>query len=173
MVEPVAGKAKHAAQDRSKRQRRSSAGATQPPVAATADTDTTDTDTEAAPEAGRARSSEPEPTLTATAREGLPAEPSAAEPSATDIRLVGSGGSRSETQADADPIAPSTIGFGPPAGLPHLVLQGTSVINGRPVAVISDRRVFEGDHIEGARVVRIQERSVELEFEGSRFTLSL
>jgi hypothetical protein len=53
------------------------------------------------------------------------------------------------------------------------VLQGTSVLNGKPVAVVSDRRVFEGDTIEGAVVVRIEERSVTLEFEGRRFTLTL
>jgi hypothetical protein len=53
------------------------------------------------------------------------------------------------------------------------VLQGTSVLDGRPVAVVSDRRVFEGDTIEGAIVIRIEERSVELEFQGKRFTLTL
>ncbi len=57
--------------------------------------------------------------------------------------------------------------------IPTLVLQGTSVIDGNPVAVISDQRVFEGDLIEGARVVRIGEREVELELEGKRFVLRL
>jgi hypothetical protein len=61
----------------------------------------------------------------------------------------------------------------PAAELPRLVLQGTSVLDGRPVAVVSDRRVFEGDIIEGAVVITIGERSVELEFEGQRFTLTL
>ena len=56
---------------------------------------------------------------------------------------------------------------------PRLVLQGTSVLDGRPVAVVSDRRVFEGDIIEGAVVITIGERTVELEFEGQRFTLTL
>jgi hypothetical protein len=61
----------------------------------------------------------------------------------------------------------------PPSEPPRLVLQGTSVLDGRPVAVVSDRRVFEGDTIEGAIVIRIEERSVELEFQGKRFTLTL
>ena len=61
----------------------------------------------------------------------------------------------------------------PARELPRLVLQGTSVLDGRPVAVVSDRRVFEGDIIEGAVVITIGERSVELEFEGQRFTLTL
>jgi hypothetical protein len=61
----------------------------------------------------------------------------------------------------------------PSPARPQLVLQGTSFINGIAVAVINDRRVFEGDTIEGAVVIRIDERSVELEFEGRRFTISL
>lgn len=61
----------------------------------------------------------------------------------------------------------------PPADFPELVLQGTSVIGGNAVAVISDRRVFEGDRIEGAVVVRIGEREVELEVDGKRFMLRL
>lgn len=61
----------------------------------------------------------------------------------------------------------------PPPELPRLVLQGTSVLDGKPVAVVSDRRVFEGDTIEGAVVIRIEERAVELEFKGRRFTLTL
>ncbi len=60
----------------------------------------------------------------------------------------------------------------PAPELPRLVLQGTSVLAGRPVAVVSDRRVYEGDRIEGAVVIHIGERSVELEFEGRRFTLT-
>jgi hypothetical protein len=56
--------------------------------------------------------------------------------------------------------------------LPQLVLQGTSVLAGKSVAVVSDRRVFVGDFIEGALVVRIEERLVELEYGGRRFTLT-
>jgi hypothetical protein len=60
-----------------------------------------------------------------------------------------------------------------PGGLPRLVLQGTSVIDGKPVAVVNYQRVFEGDFIEGARVIKILDRAVELEFEGNRFTIRL
>ncbi len=66
--------------------------------------------------------------------------------------------------ADSDPL---------PEDFPALVLQGTSVIGNDAVAVISDQRVFEGDRIEGALVIRIGEREVELELEGLRFTLRL
>ena len=61
----------------------------------------------------------------------------------------------------------------PPSELPPLVLQGTSVIDEKPVAVVNYQRLFEGDFIEGARVVKILERAVELEFKGTRFTIRL
>ncbi len=70
-------------------------------------------------------------------------------------------------------VTPSPVTHELATELPHLVLQGTSVLDGEPVAVVSDRRVFEGDIIEGALVIRIEERSVELEFKGQRFTLTL
>jgi hypothetical protein len=73
----------------------------------------------------------------------------------------------------SEPRAPVVLAATPPSEPPRLVLQGTSVLDGRPVAVVSDRRVFEGDIIDGAVVIRIEERSVELEFEGRRFTLTL
>ena len=60
-----------------------------------------------------------------------------------------------------------------PDDFPDLVLQGTSVIGNDAVAVISDERVFEGDRIQGALVIRIGEREVELELDGRRFTLRL
>ena len=67
-------------------------------------------------------------------------------------------------QQDSEPL---------PDDFPDLVLQGTSVIGNNAVAVISDQRVFEGDRIEGALVIRIGEREVELELDGRRFTLRL
>jgi hypothetical protein len=60
-----------------------------------------------------------------------------------------------------------------PSDFPNLVLQGTSIIGRNAVAVISDQRVFEGDRIEGALVIKIGEREVELELDGRRFTLRL
>ena len=43
----------------------------------------------------------------------------------------------------------------------------------RPEYLGTNYVVFEGDRIEGALVVRIGEREVELELDGRRFTLSL
>jgi hypothetical protein len=82
--------------------------------------------------------------------------------------------------ADAEEPPPSSesqaiVEAEPPARareLPQLVLQGTSVLAGKPVAVVSDQRVFVGDFIEGALVLRIEERLVELELDGRRFTLT-
>lgn len=116
---------------------------------------------------------EPEPVATrapATGESVAIPEESASEESVTAFRLVGPGSS-SALESDAD--ASESSRSGAPFNLPPLVLQGTSVVDGHPVAVISDRRVFEGDTIEGAVVIRIEERSVELELEGRRFTLSL
>jgi len=79
---------------------------------------------------------------------------------------------RSERAAPPE-IAREAPAAKPSSEPPSLVLQGTSVLDGRPVAVVSDRRVFEGDMIQGALVIRIEERSVELEFEGRRFILTL
>jgi len=86
------------------------------------------------------------------------------------VRLVGRPQpSAATTTAPSSPEPPPSA---PSVERPDLVLQGTSVLDGRPVAVISDRRVFEGDFIEGVRVLRIDERSVTLELDGERFTLT-
>jgi hypothetical protein len=90
-----------------------------------------------------------------------PPEPESEEPPATSEATAAEGIEEPEVEEELSP------------SFPPLVLQGTSFINGIAVAVISDRRVFEGDTIEGAVVIRIEERSVELEFEGHRFTISL
>jgi hypothetical protein len=80
------------------------------------------------------------------------------------VSTSGNGGTDSETVEDEASV---------PDNFPKFVLQGTSVIDGAPVAVINDQRVFEGDSVEGARVVGIEERAVELELEGIRFRIRL
>ena len=115
----------------------------------------------------------------ATLEETPPAEALLPERAAP-IRVVGRGQTaRVDFATPFDPDGseelpePETFPVGSDVASPSLVLQGTSVIDGNPVAVISDQRVFEGDFIEGARVVRIGEREVELELEGQRFVLRL
>ena len=84
------------------------------------------------------------------------------------VRLVG--GVATERSSPPNPEAEQEE---PPVDLPPLALQGTSVIDGKPVAVVNYQRVFEGDIIEGARVIKILDRAVELEFQGNRFTIRL
>jgi len=90
------------------------------------------------------------------------------------VRLVGRNASPEEPSNLSDPPGPSGSEVEPAPsdlGLPPLVLQGTSVVGERPVAVVNYQRIFEGDIIEGARVVKISDRAVELSFQGRRFTL--
>ena len=111
-------------------------------------------------------------------------EPRAAAPEAkpaTAFRLVGRESSRLSRgyepvgEVAGDGTSGKSVGGDGllPGHFPKLVLQGTSVINGEPVAVINDQRVFEGDHVDGARVMGIEERAVELEIEGFRFKIRL
>jgi hypothetical protein len=58
-----------------------------------------------------------------------------------------------------------------PPGLPRLSLEAVSVIEGKPVAVINKRRLVPGEMIAGARVIRILEDQVELEYRGRRFAI--
>ena len=53
----------------------------------------------------------------------------------------------------------------------RLVLQAISERDGRPVALISDHLLREGDTLEGARIVHIGETEVELELDGRRLIL--
>lgn len=59
----------------------------------------------------------------------------------------------------------------PPAlasSAPEYQLQAISQRDGRPVAVLNDRMVYEGDSFDGVRIVRIGESEVEIEVEGRR-----
>jgi hypothetical protein len=87
------------------------------------------------------------------------------------VRLVGR--STEDRPAPEPAVESEDVSEEIPEGLPELVLQGTSVVDGRPVAVVNYKRLFEGDTIEGARVIRISERVVELEYEGKRFIIKL
>jgi hypothetical protein len=56
----------------------------------------------------------------------------------------------------------------PTASPPSLVLQAISERDGKPIALLSDRLVREGDEFEGVRVIRIGEAEVEIEWHGQR-----
>jgi hypothetical protein len=73
------------------------------------------------------------------------------------------------TVAPAPTAAGSTEAPGAAAPAPDgLRLHAISQRDGRPVALINDRLVFEGDSFDGVRVVRIGETEVELEVRGER-----
>jgi hypothetical protein len=59
----------------------------------------------------------------------------------------------------------------PPAAAPTLVLQAISERDGQPVALINDRLLREGDEIDGARLLKIDAASVEIEYQGRRMAL--
>ena len=56
-------------------------------------------------------------------------------------------------------------------GADDLRLNAISQRDGRPVALINDRLVFEGDAFEGVKVLRIGEAEVEIEIRGQRRVL--
>ena len=56
---------------------------------------------------------------------------------------------------------------------PKLVLQGITYAKDGSDAMINDQTVHEGDEIEGARVVTIENRRVKLDFNGREITLRL
>jgi hypothetical protein len=59
------------------------------------------------------------------------------------------------------------------SGLPRLSLEAISVVNGKPVAMINKQKLVAGETISGARVIRILDHQVELEYQGRRFAIGL
>jgi hypothetical protein len=73
---------------------------------------------------------------------------------------------RTEGEGAAIPTVPA----GPsPAGT--LRLNAISQREGRPVALINERLVFEGDSFDGIKILRIGEAEVEVEIRGQRRVL--
>jgi hypothetical protein len=74
------------------------------------------------------------------------------------------------------PPQPAIAPTPPPASTPvpspsprrRFVLQAISQRDGRPVAMLDDRLVREGDRFDGVAVVRIGEDEIEIEVEGQR-----
>lgn len=67
-----------------------------------------------------------------------------------------------------EPAARTPTAATPAPPPPALQLQAISRRDGRPVAVLSDRLLYEGDSFDGVRVIRIGETAVELEIGGRR-----
>jgi hypothetical protein len=76
--------------------------------------------------------------------------------------------------AESISVAPGAAGVietAPAAAPDELRLTAISQRDGRPVALINDRLVFEGDSFDGVRVLRIGETEVEVEVRGVRRVL--
>ena len=71
---------------------------------------------------------------------------------------------------DVTATSPVPSRAGPP-GADDLRLNAISQRDGRPVALINDRLVFEGDAFEGVKVLRLGEAEVEVEVRGERRVL--
>ncbi len=121
----------------------------------------------------------PAPLLSTPHRDPSAGENEAAEPEPSPddevetlypIRLRGRSADR-ESTAESEKELDESAEL--PDEFPELVLHGTSVVDGKAVAVINYQRLFVGDTIEGARVINISDRAVELELDGRRFTIRL
>lgn len=102
------------------------------------------------------RSTAPAPQSDTSSAPAATAEREASQPNATDT-------------PDRQPVAPAAQS-GPPAAAPagDIRLSAISQRDGRPVALINDRLVFEGDSFDGITVIRIGDTEVEVEFKGVR-----
>jgi len=79
-----------------------------------------------------------------------------------------------ETAPERISVSPGAPDTEPPPAATRpdaLRLTAISQRDGRPVALINDRLVFEGDSFEGVRVIRIGEAEVEVEVRGERRVL--
>jgi hypothetical protein len=114
------------------------------------------------PEAG------PIPNAPSPAAEGSPAALPAPPPERR-IELPGSTEAPPTASAPGEAARPSR-GSGR-LEAEDLHLNAVSQKDGRPVALINDRLVFEGDSFDGVRVVRIGEAEVEVEIRGRRHVL--
>lgn len=107
--------------------------------------------------AARLAAPRPAPTPPAARREPVPAGLAPVDAPAA---------SRPEGEGAAIPTVPA----GPsPTGA--LRLNAISRRDGRPVALINERLVFEGDSFDGIKVLRIDEAEVEVEIRGQRRVL--
>ncbi len=70
------------------------------------------------------------------------------------------------------PVGPTTAASAPKSsGTEELRLTAISQRDGRPVALINDRLVFEGDGCDGVKVLRIGDAEVEVEVRGVKKVL--
>jgi hypothetical protein len=96
----------------------------------------------------------------------VPTRPVATRPSAPAATLPAA-----PVQVLTEPVLRPAPAATPPPSAAPLVLQAITQRDGRPLALINDRLVREGDELEGVRVIRIGEAEVEVEVAGKRSVL--
>jgi hypothetical protein len=107
----------------------------------------------------------------------IPATAVDAEPQAEPVReaapaLVAPPAARRVQLPDAPAEVPPARAATAPTPAPDAVqLMAISQRDGRPVAIINDRLLYEGDSFDGVRVLQIGETSVEVEVRGRRRVL--
>lgn len=116
-------------------------------------------------------------TVSSPASRATPASLSAPAPPSAPVPVSAAAAAPAPTPRPSVPPATQTAVTAPratvpsPLPAPALVLQAITVQDGRPVALISDRLLREGDEIDGVRIVRIGEAEVEIEVGGQRSVL--
>ena len=88
-------------------------------------------------------------------------------PSPRELALPAPGGAPEAGVEGPEPPAPVP----PSASSDDVRLTAISQKDGRPVVLINDRLMFEGDSFDGVKVLRIGEAEVEVEVRGKRRTL--
>jgi hypothetical protein len=114
----------------------------------------------------------PSPTVTsrpATPHPLAPRAPTASAPAPPPRRLAVPALAEAARPPAPDEGAPAAAVPRPAAG--DLRLNAIARRDGRPVALINDRLVFEGDSFDGVRILRIGEAEVEVEVRGQRRVL--
>jgi hypothetical protein len=118
------------------------------------------------------------PPITAASPPATSAPTPAAPPEARRLSVPSSApGSAEVASSDVAPAeddAPTSSRLSPAAGGPttdDLRLSAISQRDGRPLALINDRLVFEGDSFDGVKILRIGEAEVEVEVRGKRRVL--
>jgi hypothetical protein len=120
------------------------------------------------------RTEGPPPTLpspiavTPIANAPLPLEPALLEADAEEPPAAAPPPPARAHAREEGPSGPQASPKGPPA---RFTLQAISVRDGRPVAVLNERLVYEGESFDGVTVVRIGEAEVELSVDGRRVVI--
>jgi hypothetical protein len=118
------------------------------------------------------------PPTTPTPRSATSSPTSAVPPEARRLSVPSSSGAAAEAPPagldraqDDTPTSPPPPAAAGGSGTAELRLNAISQRDGRPLALINDRLVFEGDSFDGVKIVRIGESEVEVEVRGKRRVL--